>query len=33
MGSFTSKPKLAAEENPDLELDFPPTSAEQLLSR
>ena len=33
MGSFTSKPKLAAEENADLEIDFPPTTLQQLLAR
>ena len=33
MGSFTSKPKLPAEEQPDLDLDFPPTTPELLLDR
>lgn len=33
MGSFTNKPKLAAEENPDLEIDFLPATIELLLDR
>jgi len=33
MGSFTSKPKLASEENPDCDLEFPPCSPAQLLDR
>merc|ERR1712066_168520 len=33
MGSFTSKPKVSSEENPDADLEFPPTSSEELLAR
>ena len=33
MGSFTSKPKLPAEELPDLDLTFPPCTPGQLLTR
>jgi len=33
MGSFTSKPKLPAEEQPDLDLAFPPCTPGQLLTR
>ena len=33
MGSFTSKPKLPAVEQPDLDLTFPTCSPSQLLTR
>ena len=33
MGSFTSKPKLPAVEQPDLDLTFPPSTPAQLLTR
>lgn len=33
MGSFTSKPRVSSEENPDADLEFPPTSSEELLAR
>jgi len=33
MGSFTSKPKLPAVEQPDLDLTFPPCTPAQLLTR
>jgi len=33
MGSFTSKPKLPSEENPDLDLEFPPSTLDELLNR
>lgn len=33
MGSFTSKPKLPAMEQPDLDLTFPTCTPSQLLTR